>query len=61
MHFIREKVLSEQLQVNHVSGCDQVTDALTKALSVRAFTRLGIVWMLCLQVFFFKKNLKGEY
>ncbi|KAA3477487.1 Copia protein [Gossypium australe] len=39
MHFVREKVLSRQLQVNYVSGCDQVADVLTKPLTVGAFTR----------------------
>ncbi|KAG8491313.1 hypothetical protein CXB51_014564 [Gossypium anomalum] len=38
MHFVREKVLSRQVQVNYVSGCDQVAEVLTKPLTVGAFT-----------------------
>jgi hypothetical protein len=33
IHFVREKVLSKQLQVLHVSAAEQLADPLTKPLS----------------------------
>ncbi|KAA3465084.1 Copia protein [Gossypium australe] len=39
MHFVQEKVLRRELQVNHVPGCDQVADVLSKPLTVGTFTR----------------------
>lgn len=38
MHFIREKVLSDQLHVCFILGCDQVADVLRKLLMVGAFS-----------------------
>lgn len=38
MHFVKEKVLHRELQVNHVPKCDQITDVFTKPLTVGAFT-----------------------
>ncbi|KAL1091867.1 hypothetical protein V6Z11_D07G186900 [Gossypium hirsutum] len=39
IHFVRENVLSDQLCVNFVPGCDQVVDVLTKPLTIGAFSR----------------------
>ncbi|KAL1133929.1 hypothetical protein V6Z11_A12G072400 [Gossypium hirsutum] len=39
IHFVHEKVLSNQLCVNFVPGCDQVADVLTKPLTLGAFSR----------------------
>ena len=36
-HFVREKVLNKTLVVQHIPSCDQIVDALTKALPVHQF------------------------
>ncbi|KAK5835217.1 hypothetical protein PVK06_010904 [Gossypium arboreum] len=52
IHFVREKVLSNQLCVNFVPGCDQVANVLTKPLTVGDFSRcrdrLNVVSASCL-------------
>ncbi|KAG8480777.1 hypothetical protein CXB51_025440 [Gossypium anomalum] len=52
IHFVREKVLSNQLCVNFVPGRDQVADVLTKPLTVGDFSRcrdhLNVVFASCL-------------
>lgn len=40
LYFVREKVVSKELIVNHVPAIDQVADVLTKALSAQYFQRL---------------------
>lgn len=39
-HFIREKVLSKQIQVQHVGTQDQVADIFTKSLCAACFLLL---------------------
>ncbi|KAK5794789.1 hypothetical protein PVK06_036036 [Gossypium arboreum] len=39
LHFIWERVLYGELQINHVPGYDQVVDVLTKPLTVGSFLR----------------------
>ena len=39
-HFVREKVLNKTLVVQHIPSCDQIFDALTKALPVQQFLNL---------------------
>ncbi|KAG8485837.1 hypothetical protein CXB51_019234 [Gossypium anomalum] len=56
MHFVRDKVLSGQLQVNHIPGCDQVVDVLTKPLTIVIFTR----YRECMNVFSASDFLKGS-
>ena len=34
LHFVRDKVLQQDLEVRYVSFCDQLVDCLTKALAV---------------------------
>ena len=34
-HFVRERVLKKQLEIEYISSSDQVADRFTKALSVR--------------------------
>ena len=34
-HFVRERVLKKQLEIEYISSSDQVADGFTKALSVR--------------------------
>lgn len=36
-HFIREKVLNKQVQVNHIGSLDQIADIFTKSLAVDRF------------------------
>jgi histone deacetylase 1/2 len=40
LFFVREKVLSKQLSVQHIPGTDQWADALTKPLSSSKFLEL---------------------
>ena len=40
LFFVREKVISKQLVVQHVPSIDQVADILTKPLSLQFFNRL---------------------
>ncbi|KAL5583327.1 hypothetical protein UlMin_015769 [Ulmus minor] len=40
LYFVREKVISKQLDVQHVPSIDQVADILTKPLSLQFFNRL---------------------
>jgi hypothetical protein len=40
IHFVREKVLSKQLQVLHVSASEQLADPLTKPLSPASYTTI---------------------
>lgn len=39
IHFVRDKVLSGALQVNHVPGKDQVADIFTRPLTIGNFAR----------------------
>ena len=39
-HFVRENVLNKTLVVQHILSCDQIVDALTKALLVQQFLNL---------------------
>ena len=36
-HFIREKIVANQLQVSHISPTDQIADIFTKVLSTAKF------------------------
>jgi histone deacetylase 1/2 len=40
IHFVREKVLSKQLNVLHVPACDQLADPLTKPLSLADYATI---------------------
>lgn len=40
LHFIREKIISKSILVQHIPSHDQIADILTKPLSFQSFTRL---------------------
>jgi hypothetical protein len=48
-HFVRERVLSNQLQIDFVPTGDQVADGFTKALAVRPLENfkhnLNLAWL----------------
>lgn len=46
-HFIREKVLSKQVQIHHIGSLAQVADIFTKSLAVDRFLFLKGKLMVC--------------
>ena len=47
LYFVREKVISKQLLVQHVPSADQIADILTKPLSSQFFNRLKLKMSVC--------------